>query len=71
MVYFRELPAPICELDPAFVDIFFEFANTFTEESVLYAEIKQRKEKAKEPTSDVMRSIGYSEADIAGMDIER
>ncbi|MDR2701083.1 MAG: hypothetical protein LBB72_01470 [Spirochaetaceae bacterium] len=53
------------------MDIFFEFANTFTEESVLYAEIKQRKEKAKEPTSDVMRSIGYSEADIAGMDIER
>jgi len=71
MVYFRELPVPISELDPVFVDIFFEFANTFTEESVLYSEVKQRKEKEATPTADMFRSLGYSEKDIAEMDIEQ
>jgi len=44
ILYFRELPAPLGEIDPAFTDIFFEFANTFTEESVLSAEVKRRKQ---------------------------
>jgi hypothetical protein len=65
------LPAPISELDPDFIDIFFDFATTFTEESVLYAEVKRRKEKETRPTADVFRRLGYSEKEIVGMDIEQ
>jgi len=71
MVYFRELPAPIQELDPAFVDVFYEFANTFSEESILYAEIKGREEKKKEPSIDMLKDLGYSEEDMAGMNLSK
>jgi hypothetical protein len=70
MVYSRTFPAPINELDPAFLDIFFNFANTYTEESVLFAEIKKRKEKETTPGADMFRKLGYSEEQIAGMEID-
>lgn len=69
MMYFRELPLPLKELDGAFVDVFFNFANTYTEESVLYAEAKHRKEMESSPTADLFREMGYSEKEIAEMDI--
>ena len=69
MVYFRELPAPIQELDPAFVDVFYEFANTFSEESILSAEIKERDKRRKEPSENVLKDLGYSEEDLAGMNL--
>ncbi|GHT84350.1 hypothetical protein FACS1894137_07270 [Spirochaetia bacterium] len=70
MVYFRELPAPLKELDPVFIDIFFNFANTYTEESVLYAEVKRRKDKDSAPNADMFRELGYTEEQIAGMELD-
>jgi hypothetical protein len=72
ILYFRELPAPLGEIDPAFTDIFFEFANTFTEESVLSAEVKRRKAEEKDAAleADLFRDFGYGEEEIAGMDIK-
>jgi hypothetical protein len=64
------LPAPIAELDPAFIDIFFNFANTYTEESVLYSEVKKRKAKESTPSADMFRRLGYTEEQIAGMELD-
>jgi hypothetical protein len=64
------LPAPLKELDPAFLDIFFNFANTYPEESVLYTEIKRRKEKESTPSADMLRTLGYTEEQIASMELE-
>jgi hypothetical protein len=64
------LPAPITELDPAFIDIFFNFANTYTEESVLYSEVKKRKERELTPSADMFRRLGYSEKQIANMKLD-
>jgi hypothetical protein len=66
MVYFRELPVPLKELDPGFVEIFFDFANTYTEKSVLEWYIKQRKTT---PDADKFRRLGYTEEDIANMEL--
>jgi hypothetical protein len=70
MVYFRKLPAPITELDPAFIDIFFNFANTYTEESVLYSEVKRRKKRESTPGAGMFRRLGYTEEQIAGMELD-
>jgi hypothetical protein len=64
------LPVPVAELDPAFVDIFFNFANTYTEESVLYSEVKRRKEKESIPGADMFRRLGYTEEQIASMELD-
>jgi hypothetical protein len=64
------LPAPAAELDPAFIDIFFNFANTYTEESVLYAEMKKRKEKESAPGAGMLRRLGYTEEQIANMELD-
>jgi hypothetical protein len=69
MVYFRELPVKLQEADPSLLEIIFNFANTFTEESVLHGFTKQRKESESAPTADKMRRLGYSEEEIAGMDL--
>ena len=71
MVYFRELPAPIQDLDPVFIDVFYDFANAFSEEAIRYAEMKHRKKRETEPASDIFRNLGYGEKDIAEMDIEQ
>jgi len=69
MVFLRELPVPVKELDQAFIDIFFNFANTYTEESVLHSMLKRRKEADAAPSAEMFREMGYSEKDIAEMDI--
>jgi hypothetical protein len=56
-------------MDPAFIDVFFNFANTFTEESVLYSEVKRRKRNESAPNIDVFRDLGYTDEQIANMDI--
>jgi len=71
MVYLRELPVPLAEADPDFIDVFYNFANTYTEKSVLFAEVERRKEKENDAdlTADTFREMGYSEEEIAEMDL--
>lgn len=67
MVYFRELPLPLKELDDDFMDFFFKFANTFTEDSVLKGFLKEESEKAKEVSEDTLKELGYTDEDILNM----
>ena len=69
MAYFRELPVPLQGLDADFLEIFFNFANTYTEESVLHGYSKQRKEAESRPTPGLMKRFGYSDKEIANMDL--
>lgn len=70
MVYFRQLPLPLAELDDCFVSIFFDFATTYTEDSVLDAKIKEKAKAKDKPTADVLLNIGYSDEDILIMGAE-
>jgi hypothetical protein len=70
MVYFRELPLPLKEVDPSLLEIVFNFANTFTEESVLHGYTKQKAEAESGPSAEVMKRLGYSDEEIAGMDLQ-
>jgi hypothetical protein len=63
------LPEPLNEIGDDFLDIFFEFANTYTVESVRHGFQEGRKERESAPEADVFREMGYSEEDIAGFDM--
>ena len=69
MVYFRELPVPLKELNIDLLEIFFNFANTYTEKAVLQSYIKSKQEAESKPTVQMMKRLGYSEEDIARMDL--
>jgi hypothetical protein len=69
VAYFRELPVPLKELDPEFLEIFFRFANTFTEKGIQTGYAKQAEEYESRPTAGMMRRLGYSEEDIAKMEL--
>ena len=69
MVYFRELPVPLKELKPEFLEIFFKFANIFTEKGIQASYVKQLGEAESRPTADMMRRLHYTEEDIAKMDL--
>jgi len=69
MVYFRELPVPLAELNPEFLEIFFKFANIFTERGIQINYAKQLEEAESRPTADMMRRLHYSEEDIAKMEL--
>lgn len=70
MVYFRTLPVPLNEIDDDFIEIFFKFANTYTEESILSGYVKQTMEKEKEVSSDVLKDLGYTDKDLLNMNDE-
>lgn len=70
MVYFRTLPFPLNEIDDDFIDIFFKFANTYTEESILSGYVKQVVEKEKEVSSDMLKDLGYTDKDLLNMNEE-
>lgn len=67
MVYFRELPAGLNEIDIDFMELFFKFANTFTEESILNGYLKDEIEKEKEIHDEELKDLGYSDEDILNM----
>ena len=69
VVYFRELAEPLSEVNPNLMEIIFNFANTFTEETVLHSYTKMTKEKESGPSAEMMRRLGYTEKDIAGMEL--
>jgi len=43
------------------LDLFFNFANTFTEDSVLQGFIKEQNEKERVISDDVLQELGYSD----------
>lgn len=69
MAYFRACPQEIRN-NTDFEDIFFEFANSYTEESVRNAYQKMKKEEESKKDKDFFRSLGYSEEDIANMKLK-
>lgn len=64
MVYFRTLPVPLNEIDDDFLELFFNFANTYTEESILSGYVKQTVEKEKEVSEDDLKDLGYTDEDF-------
>ena len=64
MIYFRELPLPLKEIDDDFLGIFFNFANTYTEDSVLTGFIKEEREKEKEVSEEDLKELGYTDEDL-------
>ena len=63
-MYFRELPLPLREIDDDYLEFFFKFANTYTEESILTGFIKDEEKKEKEVTEDALKDLGYDDKDI-------
>jgi hypothetical protein len=63
------LPVPLRELNLDFLEIFFNFANTYTEESVLHGFTKAKQETESKPTAETMKQLDYSDEEIAGMDL--
>lgn len=59
MIYFRELPVPIRELDENLLDFIFIFANTYTEESILHGYARQKKEEEREVSDNILEELGY------------
>jgi hypothetical protein len=57
------LPLPINELDEDFLDIFFRFANTYTEDSILHGYIDEESKKLKAVDDDVLAELGYNDRD--------
>lgn len=67
MVYFRELPVKLNDIDDDFIELFFRFANTFTEESILNGYLNGELEKGKEICDDELKDLGYTDEDILNM----
>ena len=59
MIYFRELPVSISELDEDLLEFIFIFANTYTEESVLRGYVQQKREEEKEVSDNILEELGY------------
>jgi hypothetical protein len=70
MVYFKALPLPLRELDPDFLEILFRFANTYTADAVYQGYAARRNEEESKSTADQMLKLGYTDEDIAGMDLQ-
>lgn len=70
IMYFRELSCQLSDVDDWFIEYFFKFATTYTEDSILQARVKERVKKDKKMSQDQMRDLGYTEEDIAKMDLK-
>lgn len=64
MVYFRTLPVPLNEIDEDFLELFFDFANTYTEDSILTGFLQDKQEQEKEASSEVLKELGYTDEDL-------
>jgi len=49
------------------MELFYKFANTYTEESILNGYIKDEMEKEKEIHDEQLKDLGYSDEDILNM----
>lgn len=68
MVHFRELPGKLHEVDPSLLEIIFKFANTYTEKNILRVYENKLKE-AGGPSEEIMKRLGYSTSEVAGMEL--
>lgn len=66
MAYFRQCPADLMDNND-FIDIFFNFANTYTEDSVRTGFLKVKKDENGIENIETMRKLGYTEKDISKM----
>lgn len=67
MVFFKVLPVPLQDLDSDLIDFVFDFANTFTVESILEGCLKQKEEDKKKISKDDLAELGYSDEEILNM----
>lgn len=68
VVYFRELPAALSEVDQNLLEILFNFGNTYTEDKIFHEYEKKAKE-ASGPSESIMKRLGYSDSEVAGMEL--
>lgn len=69
MVYFRELPESLNEYSEDALDFFFEFANTYTEGSILHGFLKQKKAESEKADEELLHELGYSDEDTLNMNL--
>ncbi len=69
-MYFRVLPETQRQ-DNDFIDIFFDFANSYTEESIRNAYLKEKHAETHKHDANFFRDLGYSEEDISKMDLDK
>jgi len=70
MAYFRVLPQELKGTSDDFIDIFYDFANSYTEESVRAVYWKAKEEQSAAPEASDMRDIlGYTEEEMSGMEL--
>jgi len=58
------LPVPLNEIDDDFLELFFDFANTYTEDSILTGFLQDKQEQEKEASSEVLKELGYTDEDL-------
>ncbi|MGL4981269.1 MAG: hypothetical protein ACRC4W_00165 [Treponemataceae bacterium] len=56
-------------LSDDFIDLFFNFANTFTKESVQKGFLEQAKKETEKLTEEQFLELGYSQEDLFNMDL--
>ena len=69
MVYFRELPESLKEYSEDALDFFFDFANTYTEESILQGYLRQKKAESEKADESLLHELGYSDEDTLNMNL--
>ena len=52
------------------LEVVFNFANTFTEDSVLQGYTKRIREAESGPSAEMMKRLGFSDDEVAGMEVE-
>lgn len=67
MVFFKVLPVPLQDLDSDLIDFIFDFANTYTVESILEGCLDQKEEDKKKISKDDLAELGYTDEDILNM----
>ncbi len=64
MVYLRELRKPLSDYYEEFLFFFFEFANSYTEESVREGYLKKKKAETEDLSEAELKELGYTNKDL-------
>lgn len=59
MVYLRELPVALNDIDPVLLDAYYRFANTFTEDSIQEGYLKEHNtsDRSDDSKKDILRTL--------------